>query len=218
MNSSRLRGKAMMDLCGKTVLERVLLRTKASKVINDIWLATSHESHDDIIELVGKKNQVKVFRGSLCDVLDRFCNVVRESKADIVIRVTADNPFTDPRLIDLGVNRLISDGLDYLAFKNIPVGSGAEVVRREALLYSGRHAKDKDDREHVTMFIKKHPDLFKVELADSPIKTLNRPDMSVTIDTMDQYLRLYRALDHVLKTGKSEDRLENLICVLSQIK
>jgi spore coat polysaccharide biosynthesis protein SpsF len=218
MTSSRLRGKAMLDLCGKTVLERVLQRTRGSNILSDIWLATSYEAQDDIIELVGKRNNVNVFRGSLNDVLDRFCSVVYKSKAEVIIRVTADNPFTEPRFIDLAVDKLIKNRLDYVAFKNIPLGSGIEAVTREALTYSIHHTQDKKDREHVTMFIKNHPEKFKVHFVDPPIDALRRPDISITLDTLDEYIRLYKALNYLLNEGKTDIRLEDLILSLDNMK
>jgi spore coat polysaccharide biosynthesis protein SpsF len=218
MTSSRLRGKAMLDLCGKTVLERVLLRTQCSHVLNDIWLATSFESQDDVLALVGRINSAKVFRGDLYDVLARFCGVIHKSQSDIIVRITADNPFTEARFIDLGVEMLIREKLDYIAFKNIPVGVGVEVVTKEALIYSGQHARDKEDREHVTTFIKKNPEIFKVRFADSPIDELKRPDVSVTIDTLDDYLKLYKALYFAQKKGKPDVSLEDMIFYLDQMK
>jgi spore coat polysaccharide biosynthesis protein SpsF len=218
MSSSRLRGKAMLDLCGKSILERVLERTKASSTINDIWIATSYEAPDKILELVGTRNNVNVFRGDLCNVLGRFCRVVSQSKADIIIRITADNPFTEARFIDLGVDMLRSCKLDYVGFKNIPKGSGVEVISSDALFYSDSHTDNKEDREHVTRFVLKHPDIFRVRFVGSPIDVLQRPDINVSIDTLEQYVRLYRALYHLLEMGKSDIKLEDLICSLDRME
>jgi spore coat polysaccharide biosynthesis protein SpsF len=217
MTSSRLPGKVMLDLCGKTVLERVLQRTRGSNVIDDIWFATSCGNQDDVIELVGKRNNVKVYRGNLTNVLDRFCSVVYKSKAEVIIRITADNPFTETRFIDLGVDKLISNRLDYVAFKNIPYGSGIEVIRKEALIYSIQHTQDKEQREHVTMFVKKHPEIFKMGFIDSPIDALKRPDINVTIDTLDEYVRLYKACYSLQNAGKCDLKLEDLIVCLDRM-
>ena len=132
MSSSRLPGKVMLDLCGRSVLERVIRRTKTCNILDDVWLATSSEGCDDVIELVGKRNNLKIFRGSLNDTLLRFCMVAKESKANVIVRVTADNPLTETRFMDVGIKKLINDRSDYIAFKNIPYGSGIEVVTNEA--------------------------------------------------------------------------------------
>ncbi|MGC1132302.1 MAG: hypothetical protein WA941_05740 [Nitrososphaeraceae archaeon] len=218
MGSSRLPGKVMLDLCGKTVLERVLERARFSTTIDDIWVATSCAGQDDIIELVAKRNNVKVFRGNLSDVLDRFCRIVYASKAEVIVRITADNPFTETRFIDLGVDKLISNKLDYVAFKNIPYGAGIEVISKEALIYSIQHTQDKEHREHVTMFIKNHPEMFKIDFVDSPIDVLKRPDISVTVDTLDEYIRLYKAFYYFINTHKSDITLEDLIFCLDHMK
>ena len=204
MASSRLPGKVMLDLCGKTVLERVLQRTRSSNIVDDIWLATSSEGQDDVIDLFGKRNNVKVFRGSLCDVLDRFCGIVYESKAEVIVRITADNPFTETRFINLGVDKLISNNLDYVAFKNIPHGSGVEVINTEALTYSIQSTRDKEHRQHVTLFIKNHPEIFRIEYIDCYTAALKRPDISVTIDTLDEYIKLYKASYQLINMGECD--------------
>jgi spore coat polysaccharide biosynthesis protein SpsF len=217
MASSRLPGKVMLDLCGKTILERVLERARSSNTVDEVWLATSIEAQDDIIELVGKRNNARIFRGNPEDVLDRFCNIVVKSGADIIVRITADNPFTESRFIDLGVNELVRNGLDYVAFKNIPYGSGIEVVTREALLYSTLHTQEKEHREHVTLFIRNHKDLFKLYYVEPPSEALKRPDLSVTIDHMDEYVRLYKAFSYLQSTRKGSIILEDLIYCLDHM-
>jgi spore coat polysaccharide biosynthesis protein SpsF len=218
MSSSRLPGKVMLDLCGKTILERVLDKASGSNAVNEIWLATTIEDQDDIIELVGQRYNVKVFRGQSEDVLDRFCNVVKRSKADIIVRITADNPFTESRLIDYGIEVLINKNLDYVAFKKIPYGAGIEVVTKEALVRSDVHAEETAHREHVTLFIKENEDLFKVYYIESPFKAIRRPDLSVTIDRMEDYTRLYKIFSYLQSVGKSSITLEDVIYCLDHNK
>jgi len=102
--SKRLPGKMMMDIAGKPVLERVINRLKAVKVLApqlevDIVVATSTNKEDDLIEQCGQKNCVKVFRGSETNVLDRFYHCAIKYKADWILRICGDCPLISPLLV-----------------------------------------------------------------------------------------------------------------------
>jgi spore coat polysaccharide biosynthesis protein SpsF len=196
MSSSRLPGKVMMDLLGKPLLGRVMERAKLAKTIDEVIIATSTEATDDVIDLYGKANGCDVFRGSLDDVLNRYCEAARMTSADVVVRVTADNPLTEPRLIDYGLHHLISNGLDYVFYENIPYGSGAEVMTRSALLKASKSAQNNADREHVTSYITSSPETFKLGVIPNPFEALVRPDISVTVDTLEDYLKMYKVFWH----------------------
>lgn len=217
IRSSRLAGKVMLDLCGMSVLERVLERTKSSKILDDVCLATSLDSADDIIELVGERNNVSIFRGSSKNVLDRYCGAAEKSKADIIIRVTADNPLTETTFIDYGCSVLEKNMLDYMGFKNIPYGSGVEVFTSEALFSSKEKTQDPSDEEHVTTFIKDHPEEFKISFINPPNNYLARPDLRVTIDTLEDYLNLYKAFSCLLDKGIKDIVLEEIIRYLDNV-
>ena len=215
MSSSRLPGKVMMDLCGKPLLGRVIERVKSSETIEETILATSTETADDVIELYGRANRCNVFRGSMDDVLDRYCEAEKMVSADIIVRVTADNPFIEPRFIDSGTHHLVSNRLDYVCFENIPYGSGVEVVTKSALLKACESAKDKADREHVTSYIKNHPETFKLGIIQNPFETLARPDIRVTIDTLEDYLKMYKVFWHF--RDKKVVQLEKVIEFLEKM-
>ena len=129
MSSSRLPGKVMLHLGGKTLLEQVVDRVKSATKINEIVIATSTQEEDFIIEDKAKQIGTKCVRGSLNHVFSRFKQAILESGADIVVRITADNPLTNAELIDKAVERLINENLEYVSFKNIPVGTGVEVFK-----------------------------------------------------------------------------------------
>lgn len=191
MGSTRLPGKVMMDLHGKTVLARVIERVKAAKTVTSICVATSKNTIDNAVLKEAKKNNVACFRGSEEDVLDRYNKAAAKLRSDIVVRVTADNPLTEPSFIDLCVDKVANKGYDFAAMKNVPYGSGAEVMRRGVLIKISKIAKKASDREHVTSYLYKNTAGFKMALIE-PKATLKRPSVRMTLDTAEDYLVLCR--------------------------
>ena len=98
--STRFPGKVLMPLSKWPMIIYQLNRIKKSKNIDDLILATSNDKSDDLLSRIVKEEGFKVFRGDLEDVLLRFNECALQEKADIVVRLTGDNPLTDPSLID----------------------------------------------------------------------------------------------------------------------
>ena len=105
-NSTRLPGKAMMLLGGIPMLSFLLKRLKAGLPEErfKIILATTEDAADDIIANLGEEEEAEVLRGEEYDVLKRYLRCLEAFPADIVVRVTADNPFTCPEVIECAVN------------------------------------------------------------------------------------------------------------------
>ena len=115
MGSSRFSGKVLKPLGNSTVLESLINRLKNSSTIDQIVIATSLEKRDaEIIELF-KDSNIKVFKGSENDVLDRYIETAIQTDADIIVRVTGDCPLIDPKLVDDCVNKIIDSDLDYVS-------------------------------------------------------------------------------------------------------
>lgn len=166
MGSTRLPGKSLADLAGKPLLQRVIERCQASAMIDDVWLATTTEAIDNALADLCGRIGVKVYRGSVDDVLDRFYQTARKATADVVVRVTADDPFKDPEVIDLAVRRLLRGGLDYVSNTiepTYPEGLDIETVTFEALERAWKEARLASEREHVTPYIWKNPQWFQIE-------------------------------------------------------
>ena len=142
MGSTRLPGKVMMDLEGKTVLARVVERVQCTNYANDICVATTTLSEDDKIVSEAIDLGVKFYRGSENDVLDRYCEAAKYMKADHIIRVTADNPLTEPRFIDACGMKIVNEQLDYVTSWDVPYGSNSEAISLKALQKSTQFAKN----------------------------------------------------------------------------
>lgn len=189
MSSSRLPGKVMLDLGGKTLLERVVEKVQSASSVDEIIIATSRNEEDIIIKYIADKLNVKCTRGSLEHVFSRFKQVIIESDADIVVRITADNPLTNPDLIDYGVKMLKENDLDYLSFKNVPVGSGVEVFLAEKFLAIDETSLNEHNIEHVTSYFYQNVEDFKVKFIEDYYEK-DMSHISVTIDTLEDYIKI----------------------------
>ncbi len=165
--STRLPNKVLFPLAGKPFLLRVVDRVLESKHIQQVIVATTTNPNDDqIVSLVLPYSpKVSVFRGSEKDVLDRYYQAAKESNADIVVRISSDNPFIDPDIIDRVIEEFLADpSLDF-ASNNIgkhtyPRGLDVEVIAFSTLEKLWKTTTESIDREHVTIHIKRFPEQF----------------------------------------------------------
>jgi spore coat polysaccharide biosynthesis protein SpsF len=167
LGSTRLPGKVLTDIAGQPMLGRILQRVAAADSIDAVVVATTDAPEDDrICDYVLGNSPHAVFRGSQLDVLDRYYECARLHGADVVVRVTADDPLKDPGIIDAAVALLKADvDLDYCSNTiepTFPEGLDVEVFRFRALEQAHREASLPSEREHVTPYLYKHPELFRV--------------------------------------------------------
>jgi spore coat polysaccharide biosynthesis protein SpsF len=170
MGSTRLPGKTLMPLQGKPLLHQILDRILDAKTITQIVVATTTSDRDDVlVDAVKDYNpKITVFRGSEEDVLDRYYQAAKSVQADIVIRLTADDPFKDPEIIDQVVQSLLDDpSLDYcsniLGVQTFPNGLDVEAMRFAVMEKMATTATEQEDREHVTLMLRKNPEGFKTK-------------------------------------------------------
>jgi spore coat polysaccharide biosynthesis protein SpsF len=182
--SQRLRGKVLAPIAGRTLAGQCLRRLAASGVA-PVILATTTLAEDDRLAAAAADAGVPVFRGAAEDVLDRLARCASAFALDVVIRATADNPAVDVeapvRLLD-AMDRL---GVDYVREDDLPYGAGVEGITAEALSLTALLARDAFDREHVTTFVRRRADLFRLTTLAVPA-TLARPDVRLTVDTPEE--------------------------------
>jgi spore coat polysaccharide biosynthesis protein SpsF len=139
---------------------------------------------DDCIESFAINCSIPVFRGSLNDVLDRYYQCAAHYYADVIVRITADNPLTDPDVVDWAVTQHIASGAGYTIAKNqpgIPRGCGVEVLSMSSLKWTWRHATDDYDREHVSTFMNRNPEHFLTNVCHRS-ELIDEASVSVTVD------------------------------------
>ena len=170
VGSSRFPGKVLENVLGRSMLLRQLERI-ARASIDKVVVATSIEKGDDAIEQLVEAEGHPVYRGSLDDVLDRVYMAAGAHGADHVVRLTADCPVVDHRLIDSVVRQHFEDGNDYTSNtlkRTYPDGQDVEVVCMKALQLAWSEAQTPEQREHVTPYIYEHPERFRLGSVESP--------------------------------------------------
>ncbi|MDP6352293.1 MAG: aminotransferase class III-fold pyridoxal phosphate-dependent enzyme [Alphaproteobacteria bacterium] len=156
MASSRLPGKALADIAGRAMVDRVLDRTGAAGSLDAIWLATSDQATDDGLAAHVEALGTPVFRGEEDDVLGRTASAARAAQADAIVRVTADCPMIDPSVIDRIVERFHRGDVDFASntlTRTYPDGLDTEVFSRAALDRADAEVADPLLRLHVTPWI-----------------------------------------------------------------
>lgn len=166
MGSSRLPGKVMKPLdADNPLLYSVLFQLKNCEFIEEIVVATTDLEEDDVIEQYLKKNNIKCFRGSSDDVLDRYYQCAKKFSFSTIIRIPADKPFIDPEFVDTIIKKFNMKDLDYITTflpPTFPIGSEVEVFSFECLEKTWKNAKLPSEREHVTSYIYNNKDKFKI--------------------------------------------------------
>jgi spore coat polysaccharide biosynthesis protein SpsF (cytidylyltransferase family) len=154
--STRLPGKVLMDICGESMVERVLKAASSAERVDSAVAAIPDTVEDDDLAEKITSLGFPVFRGSACDVLDRYWQAALKSgmkSGDHIVRITADCPLMDPRLIDRVIQSHIEIGADYSSNvrpPTFPDGLDIEVFTFDALESAAKSARRPSEREHVT--------------------------------------------------------------------
>ena len=191
MSSSRLPGKILADIAGQPMLQRVFLRTSRAVTVTDTIFATTTDPSDDTVAQYCEFSGIPIMRGSLYDVLDRYYQAASQTRADVIVRITADCPVIDQALIDDCVNAiwgrfegmpdpleglnhpLIPDELIFSAdfvcnrlpppwHRTYPIGLDVEVCTFEALKKAWQEAREPQHREHAMPYFYEGVELKKI--------------------------------------------------------
>ena len=209
-SSTRLPGKVIKEISGKTLIELMVERIKRSKKVNLLILATSLDSGDNVVEDICSKISLPCYRGSLNDVLDRFYKAALIYSPDIIVRLTGDCPLIDSIIIDNIIEMMVESDYDYISNTlnpTYPDGMDVEVFRFSALEAAYNNATFPSDREHVTPYIWRNSsykggNLFKSHSFE------NKTDLSryrLTVDYPDDFMVIQRL---VAELGCQKDWIE----------
>lgn len=169
--STRFPNKVFALIDGKPLIWHVVNRLKYATKIDDIIVATTVSEKDDKIEEWCKENNVQCFRGSEENVLNRYYSASEAFPSDYVVRITADDPFKEPKVIDVVITKLIEEGYDHVTNNlppSFPEGLDCEAFKKSALDRSEKEAETAFEREHVTQYIYHHPEIFKIGNVSNP--------------------------------------------------
>lgn len=165
MGSTRLPGKALKDIHGRTMLARVVRRALRSALMDKLVVATTEKKADDAIVSECDSLGISCFRGSEDDVLDRYYQAARTFSADCIVRITSDCPLIDAEIIDRVVQAFLNSGPDYASNtieSTYPRGLDVEVFTFDALKKAWCEASADFQHVHVTPYIYQHPEQFRI--------------------------------------------------------
>ena len=214
MGSERLPGKLLAPMGGDTLLALLVERTRDAQV-DDWWLATTTRTEDDAAVEAAKRLGLRTFRGSQSDVLSRYAEVAQTSGADIVVRVTGDNPFTTTEMVDRLLARASDlESADVLSDRGgqrlLPLGYCPELVRTDALLEAAASELPAHHRAHVTSWLY---ETARVAHFEAPPEWPARPDWRWTIDTAEDLAMAHSAFAAFRQEGVGDDYRAMVACL-----
>jgi len=214
MGSTRLPGKVMADLAGEPMLVRCINRTLRAQVLDEVVVATTIKPSDDAIVGLCAERHWPCFRGSEEDVLDRYYRAAVAYEADVVVRITSDCPLIDPEIINkvAGEFLRLQSEVDYacniLPQGTFPRGLDVEVLSFDVLKEIWRRDENPAWREHVTLYLLQHPDLFQIHYV-----VLDLPHIRWTVDTQEDLALVQKIFNYF---GHDRFSCQEVLCVLEQ--
>jgi spore coat polysaccharide biosynthesis protein SpsF len=217
----------LKDIDGKSVLWHVVDRLRRAKLLDQVIIATTTDPKDEAIQTFCRHENIDFFRGSEEDVLDRYYRAANHFKIDQIVRITSDCPLIDPEIVDQVIQKHLASKADYSSNtleRTFPRGLDTEICTYQALTRASKEVKDRAEREHVTLYFYRHPELFQLASVEAE-GIFRRPDIRICVDTLEDLeliRRIYRELKNrsmncqdivALLTSKSE-----LLQINAQVK
>lgn len=220
--STRLPGKSILKILDKPMLERVIDRVSKSKLISDLIVATTINKEDLKIVKICANKGIRIYCGSEDDVLDRFYQAAKNVKPENVVRITADCPLMDYKVIDRVIKHHLNTNADYTSNvlkESFPDGEDVEIFKYDALRESALNAKLASEREHVTLYIRNNPEKYKLENVENDIDLSSKrwtvdnkedfdfiEELYVALGRKDEFFGMEVTLDYL----KNHKKLESI--------
>lgn len=209
MGSTRLPGKVLKKIDDKnTVLELLIKRMKLCKLVDEIIIATTPAEDNSVIVDKAKLFNISFFIGDENNVLKRYYDAAKQFKIDLIIRITSDCPFIDPKIIDDMIHFYLNNNYDYIrnvnGKTNFPIGFDVEIFSFKILERIYQLAESKEEKEHVTKFILNHPELYSIfSYNDKSIKLIY--NLRLTVDYEEDLLVCQKVFKKLRENNKSID-------------
>jgi spore coat polysaccharide biosynthesis protein SpsF len=194
LSSTRLPGKALLELAGRTVIEHAMEALRPVPTDHHVLL-TDAESADTLARYA-VAHGFSLFVGDPDDVLSRYAEACRWFDVHTVVRATGDNPLVSSEVAKDALRAHEEAKADYTALTEGPLGTGVEVIDGQVLLEAAREARTRYEREHVTPFVYHRPERYRLRI-ESVRAAYRLPDARVTLDTEDDYAEIARIYDEL---------------------
>lgn len=208
--STRVPGKALLDINGAPMIARVIDISKKVIGLNEVCLATTDLLTDDVLGQIAQKKGISVYRGDPENVLDRLYHAALEARADVIVYIGGDCPLLDPSLVDIAIRKFIKEGCDYLCNYDPPTYPGGydiNIISFDALSDAYHNAIAPSQRVHAFSYLTFHPENFKI------CNFANSVDYSQFHWSVDYPgdIELARAICKITDDRKIEISFDNLI-------
>lgn len=203
MSSSRLPGKAMRTIQGRSLLGHVVDRVRRCRSIDGLWIATSINADDDAVASFAQSEGLKLHRGPLDDVAGRLLCAARIAGAQALVRITADSPLVDPAIVDQAVTLFRREQPDLVTNvfpRTFPKGQSVEVIKLSALALAYAEMTTTAEREHVTQWFYTHHDRMLILNFQAPEP---RGEMQLGVDTLEDLGRVEAILTRLDEPASS---------------
>lgn len=217
MTSSRLPGKVMKPCCGIPMMELMVNRLRRVPSLDGIVIATTVNADDDPIVDLAQRLGISHWRGSEGDVLTRVLDAAQAHRADVIVELTGDCPLIDPGIVEQCVQAYRSQEVDYMSNvleRSFPIGMDTQVFATDVLADVARRTSDPVDHEHVSLYIYRHPELYRLANLRAPAE-LTDPELRLTLDTMQDYQLIEAVFSHFLP-GRPDFELADVLRLLHQ--
>ncbi len=217
MGSHRFEGKSLMPLGSGTVISACFNAVLSSNCFSDIVVATTTKDEDDILVDYLIQEDIDYFRGSEKNVFSRFFELSKIKKPHFVARLTGDNPLIDPIVINTVVEAHLESKADYTSNvieRTWPRGNDIECINTDILFELNNKNLNKDELEHVTLFIRKNLDFYKINSVVNN-KELKFPNLRITLDYKDDY-ELIKIIYEDLSKKNLEVNADNIDKLITQ--
>ena len=222
MNSNRLKGKVLLKINNKPIIDHLVSRLKKIKKIDEIIISTTNKKTDNVLVKHCIKKNYNYFRGSETNVLKRVYETAKKFNGKTILFITADCPIIDIKLTSKILNFYLKNKFkfDYVGnsfVRSFPDGMDVQVFSYETIKKNFKNVKSKIEKEHVTLGIKNNPKKFKIKNIIAP-KKFFWPDLGLTLDEKQDFILLKKIINHFNKKNKSFFDLKDVINLLKNKK
>lgn len=215
LDSTRLPGKALLDLNGKPAIEHLVERLKLAHSPDLIVICTSKEATDDALDGVARAIGAELFRGSKHDLLERFHQAAIAHRVELIVNVDGDDILVDPEQVDAVAALLQKSGADFVKCEGLPFGAAPVGIRAEAL---ARACAIKEETETATGWSRFFADdkLYRTEILKVEDEELRHPEIRMTLDYEEDYLFFKAVFGELYRAGRPVRLREALRLILGR--
>ncbi len=211
--STRLPGKAMLDICGKKAIEHVIERAKHIKVA-DCFVAAIPENENTEFVNIFFKHGLNVFEGNELNLIDRFYHAGKKYNAGIIVRLTGDNLFMHPEFCNYALKKIVNENADYVNILGAPIGTGVDVFTFDALerAYNMNDLTDSEKEHIIPVFFREG--FKRVSVVAEGF--LSQGDIRLTMDTIEDFELVKKIYDILYVEGHIIE-LEDVLRLLEKM-